>query len=51
MVVAEGGGATNAARLADALRAHGGQVAVFATEGDVDADAVAELVSELGKTR
>jgi hypothetical protein len=52
VVVAEGDGATNAARLADALRAHGGQVAVFAPEGDVvDADAVAELVAELGKAR
>lgn len=51
VVVAEGDGATNAAQLADALRAHGGQVAVFATEGDLDADAVAELVAELGKTK
>jgi hypothetical protein len=47
VVVAEGVGAINAASLAEALRAHGGQVAVFAPESSVDADAVAELVAEL----
>lgn len=54
VIVAEGDGAARAARLAGELRNRGGRVAVFASEGSADAaddaDAVAELMAELGAT-
>ncbi|MDQ6928408.1 MAG: hypothetical protein M3159_07060 [Actinomycetota bacterium] len=49
VIVAEADGAPRMARLADELRAHGGRVAVFASDGDPgEVDAVVELVAELG---
>jgi hypothetical protein len=49
VLVAEGDGAPRMARLAEELRARGGRVAIFVSDGDAaDADALVELVAEIG---
>jgi fructoselysine-6-P-deglycase FrlB-like protein len=50
VVLAHGDGGTEAARLAEELRGHGGRVVVFAAEGEAgETEAVLELVAELAR--